>query len=52
MNNNIDLLTSKTVSWIDQVFTFANKYSDLIVWGVLAMMVAKLAKFKIAMGGK
>lgn len=52
MNNNVDLLTNKTISWVDQVFGFANKYSNLIVYGVVAMMIAKLAKFKITLGGK
>lgn len=52
MNDNINLLTQKTVGWVDQVFGFASQYSSLIVYGVVAMMVAKLAKFKISIGGK
>lgn len=48
--NQIDNLTNKTISWIDQVFIFVNKYSNLIVYGVVAMMIAKMAKFKINIG--
>lgn len=48
--NQIDNLTNKTISWIDQVFSFANRYSDLIVYGVVAMMIAKMAKFKVNIG--
>lgn len=44
--NQIDNLTSKTISWVDQGFTFFNKYSSLLVYGVVAMMIAKMAKFK------
>jgi hypothetical protein len=52
MNNNIDTLTNKTVSWIDTIINLGSKYSSLLVWGVLAMMVAKMAKFNVKMGGK
>lgn len=50
--NYIDVLISKTVSWIDQIFSFGNKYSNIIVYGVLAMMVAKMAKLKINYSNK
>jgi hypothetical protein len=46
----IDQLTSKVIGWIDQIFTFGNKYSDLLIYGVIAMMIAKMAKFKIKIG--
>lgn len=48
--NYIDTIMQKVISWIDQVFSFANRYSDLIVYGVVAMMIAKVAKFKINIG--
>ncbi len=50
--NQIDNLTNKTISWVDQGFSFFNKYSSLLVYGVVAMMIAKMAKFKINLGGK
>jgi hypothetical protein len=46
----IDQLTSKVIGWIDQIFSFANKYSDLLIYGVIAMMIAKMAKFKVKIG--
>lgn len=46
----VDQMFSKVVDWIDQAFTFMQRYSDIIIWGVVAMMVAKLAKFKIKIG--
>jgi hypothetical protein len=52
MNNNIDNLTNKTISWVDQIFGFMQQYSNILVYGVVALMVAKLAKFKISLGGK
>jgi hypothetical protein len=52
MGNQIDNLTNKTISWVDQGFSFFNKYSSLLVYGVVAMMMAKLMKFNIKMGGK
>lgn len=48
--NQIDNLTNKTIGWIDQVFSFVNRYSNLIVYGVVAMMVAKMAKFNFKIG--
>jgi hypothetical protein len=51
MNNNIDTLTNKTVGWVDSIFSFFNNYSNLLVYGVVAMMVAKLMKFKFSFGG-
>lgn len=50
--NYIDVLISKTVSWIDQVFSFANQYSNIIVYGVFAMMLAKVLKLKINYSNK
>lgn len=46
----VDQFFGKVVGWIDQAFSFVNKYSDLFVYGFIAMMVAKLAKFKIKIG--
>lgn len=51
-NNNIDNLTNGTISWINQLFSFGSSYQSLLVWGVLAIMVSKLFKFKINFGGK
>lgn len=48
--NQIDQLTGKTISWIDQVFAFFNKYSNLLVYGVVAMMVAKMMKVNLRIG--
>ena len=50
--NQIDNLTSKTISWVDQGFAFFNKYSSLLVYGVVAMMIAKFAKVNVKLGGK
>lgn len=50
--NQIDNLTNKTISWVDQGFAFFNKYSSLLVYGVVAMMVAKLMKINLKLGGK
>lgn len=50
--NYIDVLISKTVGWIDQMFSFVNQYSNIIVYGVLAMMVAKMMKLKINYSNK
>jgi hypothetical protein len=52
MNNYIDTMMGKTVSWIDQIFSFVNRYSDLFVYGFVAMMIAKMAKFNFKIGGK
>lgn len=49
-SNQIDTLTTKTISWVDQVFTFFNKYSSLLVYGVVAMMIAKMAKINLKIG--
>lgn len=51
-SNNIDNLTNNTISWIGQLFNFGNAYSSLLVWGVFAIMVSKLVKFKVNFGGK
>jgi hypothetical protein len=48
--NQIDNLTSKTISWVDQGFSFFNKYSSLLVYGVVAMMIAKFAKVNLRIG--
>lgn len=48
----VDRLFAQVVDWIDAGFTFLQKYSGIIVWGVVAMMIAKLAKFKINIGKK
>jgi hypothetical protein len=48
--NQIDNLTSKTISWVDQGFAFFNKYSSLLVYGVVAMMIAKFAKVNLRIG--
>lgn len=50
--SNINALTNKSISWIDQIFGFMGQYSSLLVYGVLAMMIAKMAKFKVTLGGK
>jgi hypothetical protein len=53
MNNKdgyIDTVMNKSISWIDQIFAFAMKYSDLLIYGVIAMMFAKLMKFNIKVG--
>ena len=51
-SQNIDNLTNKTISWIDQIFGFMKQYSGILVYGVVALMIAKMAKFKITLGGK
>lgn len=48
--NQIDNLTNKTISWVDQGFSFFNKYSNLLVYGVVAMMIAKFAKVNVRVG--
>lgn len=48
--NAIDNLTNKTIGWIDQVFSFANKYSNLLIYGVVAMMIAKMMKINLRVG--
>jgi|GraSoiStandDraft_45_1057281.scaffolds.fasta_scaffold34858_6 hypothetical protein len=50
--NNIDNLTNNSISWLTQVFSFGNAYSSLLVWGVFAVMVSKLVKFKVNLGGQ
>lgn len=45
--NYIDTMMSKTVSWIDQMFSFVNRYSDLFVYGFVIMMAAKMFKIKV-----
>jgi hypothetical protein len=51
MNNMLNNLTNKTIGWVDQIFGWAGQYSNLLIYGVVAMMVAKLAKLKINIGG-
>jgi hypothetical protein len=46
----IDELTGKVIGWVDQVVSFGNRYSDLLIYGIIAMMIAKMAKFKIKIG--
>lgn len=46
----IDNLTNKIISWIDQMFSFAGKYSNLLIYGVVAMMIAKMMKVKLNIG--
>jgi hypothetical protein len=48
--NQIDTITNKTISWVDQIFGFANKYSNLLIYGVVAMMVAKMLKVNLKVG--
>lgn len=48
----VDKMFAQVIDWIDAGFDFLQKYSNVIVWGVVAMMVAKLAKFKINIGKK
>jgi hypothetical protein len=43
----IDTMISKVVGWVDQIFVFAKQYSSLLVWGVVAMMVAKFMKVNL-----
>lgn len=46
----VESLLNKTIGWIDSGVSFIQKYSDLFIWGVVAIMVAKLAKFNIKIG--
>lgn len=53
MNNQdgyIDVVMNKSISWIDQMFAFVMRYSDLFVYGFVAMMFAKLMKFNFKIG--
>ena len=54
MNNQnggyIDTMMDKSISWIDTGISFVLKYSDLFVYGFVAMMVAKLVKFNVKLG--
>lgn len=45
--NYIDQILSNVVKWINEMFSFVKRYSDIFVWGFVAMMVAKLLKVKI-----
>lgn len=46
----VDNLTNKIIAWLDQIFTWANQYSNLLIYGVVAMMVAKMLKVKLNLG--
>lgn len=46
----VDNLLSKVIGWIDQLFNFGNNYSGLLVWGFVAMMVAKFLKVNLRVG--
>lgn len=48
----IDTVMNKSISWIDQGISFVMRYSDLFVYGFVAMMVAKLVKFNVKLGGR
>jgi hypothetical protein len=50
--NYIDTMMSKTISWIDQMFSFVNQYSQLFVYGFIFLMAAKLFKIKINYSNK
>lgn len=50
--NNINNLTNSSIQWISQLFSFGNAYSSLLVWGIFAVMMSKLVKFKVNFGGK
>lgn len=50
--NAIDTVISKVIGWIDDLFSFGKQYSDLLVFGVLAMMVAKFMKVQLKVGKK
>jgi hypothetical protein len=53
MNNGggyIDNMMSKSIGWIDQIFSFATRYSDILIYGVVAMMFAKLMKVNLKIG--
>jgi hypothetical protein len=53
MNNGagyIDNMMNKSISWIDQIFAFASRYSDILIYGVVAMMFAKLMKINLRVG--
>lgn len=43
----VDGMINKVVGWVDQVVIFVKQYSSLLVWGILAMMVAKFMKVKL-----
>ena len=46
----IGTMMGKSISWIDQGISFVMRYSDLFVYGFVAMMVAKLVKFNVRLG--
>jgi hypothetical protein len=46
----IDQLIAKVIEWVDYGVTFVKQYSGLIVYGVVAMMVAKMLKVKLNIG--
>lgn len=46
----VNTLLQKVVNWIDEGFSFLQNYSNIIVWGIVAMMIAKMAKFKVKIG--
>lgn len=46
----VDTLLSKIISWIDDLFSLAKEYSHLLVFGVLAMMIAKFMKVNLKVG--
>jgi hypothetical protein len=48
--NYVDTLISKMISWVDYGVSFVKQYSNLIVYGVVAMMVAKLMKINLKIG--
>jgi hypothetical protein len=54
MNNQspdyIGTMMNKSISWIDQIVAFVMKYSDLFVYGFVAMMLAKVVKFNVKVG--
>lgn len=45
----IDTMLSKVVGWVDTLFDLGKQYSNLLVFGVLAMMVAKFMKVNLKM---
>ena len=46
----VDTMMGKSISWIDQGINFVMRYSDLFVYGFVAMMFAKLVNFKVKVG--
>ena len=46
----VNSLTAKIIGWLDQIFSWANQYSNLLIYGVVAMMVAKMLKVKLNIG--